>query len=169
MRGKPAWLSAMHLANRITPAGAGKTAAEAPSIRCTKDHPRRCGENDPAVPGENAAAGSPPQVRGKQAQRLKAADMSGITPAGAGKTLTRALRSSRLRDHPRRCGENGRRTKKKGVRRGSPPQVRGKRTSRTGCTVRYRITPAGAGKTAGAKIELIIDPDHPRRCGENFR
>ena len=31
-----------------------------------KDHPRRCGENDPVVPGENAAAW--------------------ITPAGAGKT-----------------------------------------------------------------------------------
>ena len=31
--------------NRITPAGAGKTAQIPPAVRPSKDHPRRCGEN----------------------------------------------------------------------------------------------------------------------------
>ena len=45
MRGKPATTALDALDERITPAGAGKTA---PKYQCRKppeDHPRRCGEN----------------------------------------------------------------------------------------------------------------------------
>ena len=51
---------------------------------------------------------------------------------------------------------------------GSPPQVRGKPVWGDPSIGKYRITPAGAGKTgynlgvAGGKA------DHPRRCGENL-
>ena len=53
------------------------------------------------------------------------------------------------------------------MRRGSPPQVRGKLyTAVTPCTC-ARITPAGAGKTSVAIGTGVCNRDHPRRCGEN--
>ena len=50
---------------------------------------------------------------------------------------------------------------------GSPPQVRGKPDEVTAYQAEARITPAGAGKTAGRNIVNIERQDHPRRCGEN--
>ena len=70
-----------------------------------------------------------------------------ITPAGAGKTLLLLLCSLLFQDHPRRCGENGDLHLWNNGFRGSPPQVRGKRKNPLAVYSRYRITPAGAGKT----------------------
>ena len=50
---------------------------------------------------------------------------------------------------------------------GSPPQVRGKPTSRAIFTPAAGITPAGAGKTWRAFEHGELNEDHPRRCGEN--
>mgnify|MGYP006999392034 CR=1 FL=1 len=74
--------------NRITPAGAGKTASIAVLIASRTDHPRRCGENNAAMVMKPGAPGSPPQVRGKPVFRSREPNPSGITPAGAGKTGT---------------------------------------------------------------------------------
>ena len=53
------------------------------------------------------------------------------------------------------------------LKKGSPPQVRGKRIEKIPCSARRRITPAGAGKTTFAELFLREPKDHPRRCGEN--
>ncbi len=90
-----------------------------------------------------------------------------ITPAGAGKTGRRYTCSRSAEDHPRRCGENGRRAGAATAKGGSPPQVRGKRLCSQTPTVGNRITPAGAGKTNKAANDAAIVKDHPRRCGEN--
>ena len=132
---------------RITPAGAGKTATMPLKRYLTQDHPRRCGENSNIREYANLIGGSPPQVRGKLDDSLFAVKALGITPAGAGKTAPPQRTRRNAWDHPRRCGENGRRTKKRGVRRGSPPQVRGKQIKGSTLAGAYRITPAGAGKT----------------------
>ena len=50
---------------------------------------------------------------------------------------------------------------------GSPPQVRGKLYNSVDNIFRYRITPAGAGKTLEDFSDSFADKDHPRRCGEN--
>ncbi len=50
--------------------------------------------------------GSPPQVRGKHQHNRYQSQVTGITPAGAGKTDERADISTGYEDHPRRCGEN---------------------------------------------------------------
>ena len=71
-------------------------------------------------------------------------------------------------DHPRRCGENTRFATENCVVAGSPPQVRGKLGEWEQRKPIYRITPAGAGKTARVHPELFAVKDHPRRCGENF-
>ena len=90
-----------------------------------------------------------------------------ITPAGAGKT--KYVRASLIiwRDHPRRCGENLMRSVANALRKGSPPQVRGKLFRPHYTYPLPRITPAGAGKTDGLYTNAFLHWDHPRRCGEN--
>ena len=95
--------------------------------------------------------------------------MRGITPAGAGKTAVNYAECFICKDHPRRCGEN-RVTGSIGcTQAGSPPQVRGKLTKVKQGITEQRITPAGAGKTRRCPHLYSGLPDHPRRCGENFR
>ena len=152
---------------RSTPAGAGKTKSSSVRLFAHRDHPRGCGENDEAGAIEFNELGSPPQVRGKPNADTAVWAVSGITPAGAGKTP--ALRSGfRInKDHPRRCGENLRLFCGQYARKGSPPQVRGKHRLSKLFHRGYRITPAGAGKTAMLLSLRVTSEDHPRRCGEN--
>ena len=152
---------------RITPAGAGKTAVVTLARQSKWDHPRRCGENRDGPAGICLNIGSPPQVRGKQIVFAPAAGSGRITPAGAGKTGSMDARCKAPEDHPRRCGENPRRQADRVELPGSPPQVRGKLQGLKRTNMRYRITPAGAGKTKESSILCSIDKDHPRRCGEN--
>ena len=72
------------------------------------------------------------------------------------------------RDHPRRCGENLAMRARCPPPRGSPPQVRGKRTIKFFAFGGRRITPAGAGKTHRQVTGKLSARDHPRRCGENL-
>ena len=72
---------------RITPAGAGKTGFRMRFNYGFEDHPRRYGENACVHPILPVTRGSPPQVRGKPFSRINLLEGSGITPAGAGKTL----------------------------------------------------------------------------------
>ena len=74
------------LQRRITPAGAGKTAAVKLEACIQQDHPRRCGENRRAGLNRSQRRGSPPQVRGKHIFDIFSCFPHGITPAGAGKT-----------------------------------------------------------------------------------
>ena len=93
---------------RITPAGAGKTVRFRTQYRSNRDHPRRCGENKGQGIRWLIFVGSPPQVRGKLPEFGGNATIDRITPAGAGKTAAQSLPEPTWRDHPRRCGENGR-------------------------------------------------------------
>ena len=133
--------------SRITPAGAGKTPARNPSRTPPRDHPRRCGENGVFLSSGVCVTGSPPQVRGKQQRVRKLRNVSGITPAGAGKTVLFVGLSVARQDHPRRCGENVCVTFPIIYSLGSPPQVRGKPQCRVERHGFIGITPAGAGKT----------------------
>ena len=87
VRGKPDTTAPLLLQQRITPAGAGKTYASVT---------RGIGDE-----------GSPPQVRGKLYRAIPRTAQRRITPAGAGKTNDMCVMTATLRDHPRRCGENG--------------------------------------------------------------
>ena len=93
------------------------------------------------------ATGSPPQVRGKHIRRENDACTGRITPAGAGKTLLPFGLRYRFVNHPRRCGENTLPEADLAGRAGSPPQVRGKLSTKPKFKNTIRITPAGAGKT----------------------
>ena len=119
--------------SRITPAGAGKTNCPARRARLAVDHPRRCGENMIPPCRLCVNTGSPPQVRGKRDTDGQTADVTGITPADAGKTT----RQQMLRN----------------VRTGSPPRMRGKPPGEGSVVTYSRITPADAGKTR-------VEPDY---------
>ena len=147
MRGKLPVPDPPTITPRITPAGAGKTTLTETSRWICWDHPRRCGENAPAIAGAFVSLGSPPQVRGKLLWSLLCRPLSRITPAGAGKTPQSSNFILFFRDHPRRCGENF---------NGLP----------SGFSI-SRITPAGAGKTMCVDTKTKTPQDHPRRCGEN--
>ena len=148
VRGKPSRALSVVNSDRITPAGAGKTATLRMCSRNARDHPRRCGENVAPMSSISAAPGSPPQVRGKHFHRLCSSCGLGITPAGAGKTQSGGRGLLLCRDHPRRCGENFSCVIQVCYRCGSPPQVRGKPLSQCHSHPSARITPAGAGKTS---------------------
>ena len=96
-------------------------------------------------------------------------EITGITPAGAGKTIQPTCVILPFEDHPRRCGENRSYPFDAPVLAGSPPQVRGKPIAKQLRHRRVGITPAGAGKTHQVLSLVLAQRDHPRRCGENFR
>ena len=167
VRGKPSLVGFMGGCLGITPAGAGKTKAYFWVYSPSWDHPRRCGENARELYQEQYALGSPPQVRGKLIQAIVDALPQRITPAGAGKTVPTTCSLRFLWDHPRRCGENFGGAFAKPTKRGSPPQVRGKPPRVLLTFACLGITPAGAGKTQAATVQVTLSKDHPRRCGEN--
>ena len=147
VRGKLALPQALLFLAGITPAGAGKTVREIPAKGKKGDHPRRCGENSAANDCKHLSRGSPPQVRGKPEAVAKLRRDTGITPAGAGKTIQSLPKNVTPWDHPRRCGENTTGGLHQMPLTGSPPQVRGKLRACLAVAQGRRITPAGAGKT----------------------
>ena len=147
MRGKRRRIKYWQALIRITPADAGKTEIFFDRTSCIEDHPRRCGENSASISLIRVPPGSPPQVRGKLPRSKNELLGLGITPAGAGKTLTLGFAVNACKDHPRRCGENWVCAPRHHQTRGSPPQVRGKLSGIRKTKLHDGITPAGAGKT----------------------
>ena len=105
MRGKgsDAVLQAGH--GGITPACAGKSAAQSLDRLCAGDHPRVCGEKVSWGNRHQEGLGSPPRMRGKVISSLQCDFLSGITPACAGKSCPDGCTPCPARDHPRVCGE----------------------------------------------------------------
>ena len=89
----------------ITPAYAGKSSAFANSSHTRRDHPRLCGEKTTSILSKQTVTGSPPPMRGKDAETFAVADLLGITPAYAGKSDKATERNPFREDHPRLCGE----------------------------------------------------------------
>ena len=70
----------------ITPACAGKSAAQSLDRLCAGDHPRVCGEKSMMVPHTLTLLGSPPRMRGKAVAIFRQLHHGRITPAYAGKS-----------------------------------------------------------------------------------
>ena len=70
--------------NRITPACAGNRLCQHPRPHPWQDHPRVCGEQYLRHRLALNVGGSPPRVRGTDADPVSVADSMGITPACAG-------------------------------------------------------------------------------------
>ena len=129
MRGKHRDGSGLSRHDRITPADAGKTATTEDVQNQFKDHPRGCGENLTVCRIITLRPGSPPRMRGKRKKLLKFSTYTGITPADAGKTWRKAEKDNDTEDHPRGCGENAMLEAELDGNTGSPPRMRGKRST----------------------------------------
>ena len=64
------------------------------------------------------------------------------------------------------CGEKFRVLEMDRTLKGSPPRVRGEDDFHGVCAVRFRITPACAGRSRRRPGAPRTTPDHPRVCGE---
>ena len=86
MRGK-AYTSGKNIViDWITPAYAGKSFDHSASFSSVRDHPRLCGEKLYPALIADSVPGSPPPMRGKDAQRALKCHCHRITPAYAGKS-----------------------------------------------------------------------------------
>ena len=90
---------------RITPACAGRSHRPARNSQADRDHPRVCGEEVAGLEEADAAAGSPPRVRGGVHLTRSEADAARITPACAGRRHGVHAGVGPREDHPRVCGE----------------------------------------------------------------
>ena len=86
MRGKPEYRGRVMCEDGITPADAGKTAANLTYVGEAWDHPRGCGENNRSNFQLSNSRGSPPRMRGKRGKHNSISYSYRITPADAGKT-----------------------------------------------------------------------------------
>ena len=133
---------------RITPAWAGKRGQYRRPGRAHRDHPRVGGEKYNSSVERNHKRGSPPRGRGKvgflPAQSLDI----GITPAWAGKSISKRPGPHGAGDHPRVGGEK-------------PPFT-------PGLALPPRITPAWAGKSCMSRWSRGPGGDHPRVGGEKL-
>ena len=105
MRGKAPSLAVLGACIGITPAYAGKSTDLQRPRAAQQDHPRVCGEKLSGCVWQQACAGSPPRMRGKEDTGAPGKNWPGITPAYAGKRNPRSGHRSGVWDHPRVCGE----------------------------------------------------------------
>ena len=105
-----------------------------------------CGEKNIVRKASFDPQGSPPHVRGKACRMWKLPWVLGITPACAGKRISVKPRPACSQDHPRMCGEKGKKIKPGPDGHGSPPHVRGKVSALWLFFACSGITPACAGK-----------------------
>ena len=107
-------------------------------------------------------------MRGKEGVRGSVANISGITPAHAGKSYQEFEEYQAEQDHPRTCGEKNLNHRTFFYRVGSPPHMRGKGIEKGKRFNEIRITPAHAGKSfIGIRLDSS-ERDHPRTCGEKY-
>ena len=102
-------------------------------------------------------------MRGKALSGLLITGQGRITPAYAGKSQFDEITIHTHWDHPRVCGEKWHTTRPERSRTGSPPRMRGKADASKCVGLRLWITPAYAGKSSRAKMELSRNQGSPPR------
>ena len=107
-------------------------------------------------------------MRGKARIASRSAVSVRITPAYAGKSVSKCNVFCITQDHPRLCGEKPPHAVALLPVVGSPPPMRGKVYPRINTGIPIGITPAYAGKSGCTITVAISGKDHPRLCGEKF-
>ena len=169
VRGKEGKEYLQETESRITPACAGKSVRTCTLLFSPWDHPRMCGEKLTRKSAINCGSGSPPHVRGKDANKVLWMEKFRITPACAGKSHRRSNLHVQQGDHPRMCGEKSLLPSSPSQRMGSPPHVRGKAVKLAQYFDVTGITPACAGKSPSFRMISNKNGDHPRMCGEKTK
>ena len=131
----------------LIPAHAGKTQRSRSSSVHFGAHPRSRGENGTQRAPFRARSGSSPLTRGKPPVGAGGHDRSGLIPAHAGKTRSRASWALPIWAHPRSRGENSTPFAASCAVMGSSPLTRGKPLIKRAPLPLIGLIPAHAGKT----------------------
>ena len=153
---------------RIIPADAGSTSCRLPNVLRITDHPRGCGEHEPAFTLNVISSGSSPRMRGALSWLACTICQSRIIPADAGSTPAGRKRTRTRPDHPRGCGEHADLQSLRCIHPGSSPRMRGAPDPDRPVLDERGIIPADAGSTGSATGWTSAPSDHPRGCGEHF-
>ena len=149
-------------------------------------HPRVCGEQADIVQNALFGAGSSPRVRGTGHRLIPDSPGFRFIPACAGNSSAVRMKSSAETVHPRVCGEQLSRLKAITVEavhprvcgeqsgslsraspaNGSSPRVRGTGVTVVAMFYPRRFIPACAGNSGDGRRANVIEPVHPRVCGE---
>ena len=166
-RGKLATLGYSTAWRGLIPAHAGKTVTTRQRANPTRAHPHSRGENDLPALQRVDPMGSSPLTRGKQRAQAVEAELRGLIPTHAGKTVGVRGERDNAGAHPHSCGENpvGAGPRRRGL--GSSPLMRGKPRSPLHGTFTRGLIPAHAGKTLACSCSHRCARAHPRSCGEN--
>ena len=125
VRGTEPTRKAIRLQSGIIPACAGNRNTKNHRSGLAWDHPRVCGEQTLSLLVYSSYQGSSPRVRGTDMDGTLVDLYAGIIPACAGNSIISAQWRLRDWDHPRVCGEQGRRRHEVDALAGSSPRVRG--------------------------------------------
>ena len=168
LRGEGRWPSLRPVSVRISPAPAGRSCVRLFNGFFQWDQPRACGEKRRAVPQHLRRGGSAPRLRGEGWLFDRAAVVSGISPAPAGRRRQGTREPALPGDQPRACGEKGGRHWLTGRRRGSAPRLRGEGTPAGAAPGHSGISPAPAGRRSCLRDAPAKAWDQPRACGEKL-
>ena len=152
---------------RIIPAHAGNTPRRPGRPTGRPDHPRACGEHGGGHGRLFLQVGSSPRMRGTHQAAGYGDQVVRIIPAHAGNTPPVTIRSTRLEDHPRACGEHASGLAPASTPVGSSPRMRGTHSRPRPRPGSPRIIPAHAGNTQRSTSPACRPADHPRACGEH--
>ena len=148
------------------PACAGKPLPAPGRAGDQEVHPRVCGEAVLSSRQHDAYKGPSPRVRGSRTSVQSRAVRVRSIPACAGKPPGQDLAAGSREVHPRVCGEAGVRGRRRGVRRGPSPRVRGSPRVGHPAWEMARSIPACAGKPRRSRPSRPKVRVHPRVCGE---
>ncbi len=152
--------------HRFIPARAGNAYVRAAQRSSATVHPRACGERSDATCTRFNTSGSSPRVRGTHTTALRPKHPLRFIPARAGNAGGSWRRSSPTTVHPRACGERSLSPRKRRIRRGSSPRVRGTPLARGYLDTPNRFIPARAGNATRSWLFGHPESVHPRACGE---
>ena len=167
-RGLPVRQICKYLIGRITPAHAGTTLPDAPSLSGLEDHPRSRGDYLCPKFFRSVISGSPPLTRGLLVSENSFSLSFRITPAHAGTTKIVVKKCRNVKDHPRSRGDYTNEVNCTTYPEGSPPLTRGLLNQISQVRQLWRITPAHAGTTSMSMLPLYHLQDHPRSRGDYF-
>ncbi|AOG03304.1 hypothetical protein BSY19_4798 (plasmid) [Bosea sp. RAC05] len=150
---------------RSIPARAGETSGARRRLPVAKVHPRACGGDDLLGRSRRRGCGPSPRVRGRLKTSIRASSSSGSIPARAGETGLSRSTAGPVRVHPRACGGDTHASRRRLVRPGPSPRVRGRLSIELVLPLRGRSIPARAGETSENRVGSFEIEVHPRACG----
>ena len=165
-RGHPGTRRAGRSGPGLTPACAGTSRVSRCPPQPRGAHPRVRGDIITDLQSSGRRRGSPPRARGHRALPASPGDRMGLTPACAGTSPARAVRTPGHGAHPRVRGDIGVPTRADRRDGGSPPRARGHRQLNDPGPTGRGLTPACAGTSRRQACGAAPRGAHPRVRGD---